>query len=67
MIHILNFYLCKGVGSIDFTPLFYTQTILLPVVIQYIHMVACSHSKVSNCVWSKIELEVVVEWSYGAI
>ena len=38
MINILNFYLCKGVGSIDFTPLFKTQTILLPVVIQYIHM-----------------------------
>ena len=49
MINILNFYLCKGVGSINFTPLFYTQTILLPVVIQYIQVVACSHFKVSNC------------------
>ena len=49
MINILNFYLCKGVGSIDFTPLFYKQTILLPSVIQYIHVAAHSHSKVSNC------------------
>ena len=49
MINILNFYLCKGVGSINFTPLFYTQTILLPVVLQYMHGAARFDPKVLNC------------------